>query len=78
MRFTPTVFDGMEQNGRTFTAKKKPVEVQVHGPVKDHYWIQTREGTIKAEPGDYIIRGVEGEVYPIGPEIFDETYEVME
>lgn len=37
--------------------------------------IPTREGTMTAEVGDYIIRGVEGEYYPCKPEIFEKTYE---
>jgi len=37
--------------------------------------IDTLEGTMKASPGDYIIRGVEGEFYPCKPGIFHKTYE---
>lgn len=29
-----------------------------------------------AKTGDYIIRGVEGEIYPCKPDIFEKTYEV--
>lgn len=36
--------------------------------------IPTLEGTMEATPGDYIIRGVRGEVYPCKPEIFHTTY----
>ena len=37
--------------------------------------IPTLEGTIYASPGDYIIRGVQGEFYPCKPDIFKQTYE---
>lgn len=37
--------------------------------------IETREGTLTANVGDYIIKGVEGEVYPCGAGIFAKTYE---
>lgn len=40
--------------------------------------IPTLEGTMTAQPGDWIIRGVQGEIYPIKPEIFAETYEPVE
>jgi hypothetical protein len=40
-----------------------------------HFEIDTREGTLKGVPGDWIARGVEGEVYPIGADIFFKTYE---
>ena len=37
--------------------------------------ISTLEGDLMAEVGDRIIRGVQGEFYPIKPAIFDATYE---
>ncbi|WP_433078928.1 hypothetical protein ACQP1P_38730 [Dactylosporangium sp. CA-052675] len=37
--------------------------------------LQTLEGTMAANPGDWIIRGVQGEFYPCKPDIFDATYE---
>lgn len=40
--------------------------------------INTLEGVMKAMPGDYIIKGVQGEVYPCKPDIFEATYEVAE
>lgn len=40
--------------------------------------IQTLEGDMTAESGDWIIRGVKGEFYPCKPDIFDATYEAVE
>lgn len=37
--------------------------------------IDTLEGTMQAFPGDWIIRGVKGELYPCKPDIFAATYE---
>ena len=37
--------------------------------------IYTREGKLNAVKGDWIIKGVKGEFYPCGPEIFEMTYE---
>ena len=37
--------------------------------------IETLEGTMQASPGDFIIRGVNGEFYPCKPDIFEKTYE---
>ena len=37
--------------------------------------IYTLEGVMIANPGDYIIEGVKGELYPCKPDIFEETYE---
>lgn len=39
--------------------------------------IKTLEGTMTASPGDYIIKGVQGEIYPCKPDIFEETYELV-
>lgn len=39
--------------------------------------IQTLEGTMRARPGDWIIRGVKGEFYPCMPDIFKKTYECV-
>jgi hypothetical protein len=35
----------------------------------------TLEGQMLAQPGDWIIKGVKGELYPCKPDIFDATYE---
>lgn len=40
-----------------------------------HLEIRTLEGVMTASPGDYVIRGVAGEVYPCKPNIFEATYE---
>ena len=37
--------------------------------------IDTLEGTMRVDYGDYIIKGVQGEFYPCKPDIFHETYE---
>jgi len=39
--------------------------------------IQTLEGTMAASPGDWIIRGVQGEFYPCKPDVFAATYEAV-
>lgn len=38
-------------------------------------YIKTLEGEHHASVGDYIIRGVKGELYPCKPDIFEMTYE---
>jgi len=46
------------------------------GPPTLH--IDTLEGIMQAIPGDFIIRGVQGEFYPCKPDIFAATYEPAE
>lgn len=37
--------------------------------------IYTLEGVMTAKPGDWIIKGVQGELYPCKPDVFEKTYE---
>ena len=48
-------------------------------PLTDKLFIPTLEGTMRAKVGDWIVRGVRGEVWPVEESIFPETYdEVIE
>lgn len=38
-------------------------------------YIATLEGVMKADKGDWVIKGVKGEIYPCKPDIFEMTYE---
>ena len=40
-----------------------------------YFTIETLEGNMRADIGDWIIRGVKGELYPCKPDIFEATYE---
>lgn len=57
-------------------------EVGLDGKIKDtpkgNLTIETLEGNHTALPNDFIIRGVKGEYYPCKPDIFEQTYEVVE
>lgn len=57
--------------------RKIPVIVEAEQTNEVQY-IETLEGTMKASAGDWIITGVDGERYPVKPEIFKKTYEVLE
>ena len=50
-------------------------EFKVHGNGPFGIAIETLEGVMVASPGDWIIRGVQGEFYPCKPDIFEATYE---
>lgn len=39
--------------------------------------VRTKEGLLHASPGDFIIRGVQGEFYPCKPDIFAATYDAV-
>ena len=40
-------------------------------------YVNTLEGDMLVNKGDYIIKGVNGEVYPCKPDIFHKTHEVV-
>lgn len=59
-----------------FPVRSTPTEKEARGPVDERTEIETREGTVVAEPGDYVIREPDGNLYPISADKFAEYYEV--
>lgn len=41
-------------------------------------FVNTLEGTMTASLGDYIVKGIDGELYPCKYDIFERTYELVE
>ena len=59
-------------------ARKKPVVIEFREVNSEKEIIETREGTLTAYKNkDFIIRGVEGELYPITKTTFHKTYEII-
>lgn len=56
--------------------RKKPVIIEAFR-TDEEFYINTLEGTMKANKGDWIITGVNGEQYPCKPDIFEKTYEAV-
>lgn len=85
-RKKPVVVEAMQWNGNNLYEclcfmncdKKQPEPYNISHNAKNEIAIQTLEGTMIASVGDYIIRGVNGELYPCKPDIFEKTYEVVE
>lgn len=44
----------------------------------DHIVVNTLEGSMTANIGDYLIKGISGELYPCKPDIFEKTYELAD
>lgn len=87
-RKKPVVIDAFKLNDRGFVEDDwfwdavSNNEIITHNFGKNYSepaWceIHTLEGVMKASNGDYIIRGVNGEIYPCKPDIFEKTYEPM-
>ena len=72
-------YDGYEASIATFV--DRDFESPFHNPAVVYKQsggeclISTLEGAMVAKPGDWIIRGVKGELYPCKPDIFAATYE---
>lgn len=80
----PVTIEAMEWDGTI--PGGRPI-IDWAGPDADMRWtnetpqrlvIRTLEGDMRADPGDFIIKGVEGEFYPCKPAIFWKTYWHME
>lgn len=56
--------------------RKKPLVIEAY-QTEIELLIPTLEGNHIASPGDFIVRGVDGEYYPCKPDIFRETYDLV-
>ena len=79
-RKKPVVIEAVQWRGErdceavfAFLGWDHPTDETAH----DEIHIPTLEGTMTASPGDWIIRGVQGEYYPCKPDIFAATYEAV-
>lgn len=78
-------FLGFYGKERNFSERPKWLEVALYVDktieffdVPEKLTIHTLEGPIYASVDDYIIKGVDGELYPCKPDIFEKTYEIVE
>lgn len=58
-----------------FTGPDRPVTGVSIDPADGSMIIATLEGDMRVSPGDWVIRGVQGEFYPCKPDIFAATYD---
>jgi len=63
-------FTGLHESAKKWTWEEYEKVVALQG-----LKIFTLEGPLNASPGDYIIKGVQGEFYPCKPDIFEATYD---
>lgn len=89
-RKRPVVIEAVQYNGlnhaeiEKFVGKKIEVNLESEtayeagvAPPIFSLNIHTLEGVMKAQGGDWIIKGVNGEFYPCKPDIFEKTYEAV-
>ena len=63
-------FTGLHESGASMSWAEYESLVALKG-----FKIFTLEGTMAADVGDWIIKGISGEFYPCKPDIFEKTYE---
>ncbi len=68
VQLTDNAFDGDHPN-------QEHVPGVTYDPQRRVACIETLEGTMTANIGDWIIKGVKGELYPCKPDIFEATYD---
>lgn len=79
----------LEVEARQFTAKSfKAIEKWTKGRVfqfmkgvkgqPDKCIVRTLEGNLYANSGDYIVKGIKGEFYPVAQDIFESSYDKVE
>lgn len=85
-RKKPVVIEAVQWNGSTISETPDwlrealymtPPTVGGIFRLDDKIQIFTLEGTMTASPGDWIIRGINGELYPCKPDIFAATYDAV-
>lgn len=67
-------FDAGDWKAYSNDYRKKPVVIQAL-KLECEVRINTLEGEMIGNAGDYLIKGVNGEFYPCKPDIFHKTYE---
>lgn len=56
---------------------KKPIPISAV-QIDEEFEVETMEGIMRGKPGDYLMRGIRGEIYPCDKGIFEESYERCE
>lgn len=45
--------------------------------INEEFEVQSLEGRVKGKAGDYLMRGIQGELYICDQQIFNDTYELI-
>jgi len=72
------MFDTFEQVEGMDGCRKKPIVVHAKR-IDEEFRVNTLEGNYKqGKPGDYLMRGIDGELYICDGPIFERTYDWVE
>ena len=71
------IFDTFEEVEGMIDCKKKPIVVQCK-QISEPFQVNTLEGNYKqGKAGDYLIKGIDGELYICDGPIFEKTYDLV-
>lgn len=78
-RKKPVVIEAMQWDGTNVAELRDFFGTFSHWSFKETEYvdIKTLEGTMRANPNDWIIKGVKGEFYPCKPDIFSALYDAV-
>lgn len=57
-------------------AVKKPIAIKCI-QINEPFMVETLEGKMKGKKGDWLMIGIDGEMYPCDQDIFDKTYNLL-
>jgi len=70
-------FDTFEQVTNMVDCRKKPIVIQTK-KINEPFRVNTLEGNYKqGKAGDYLMRGIDSELYICDGPIFDKTYDIL-
>ena len=70
-------FDTFEQVEGMVPCRKKPIIIQAK-KINEDFRVNTLEGNYKqGKAGDYLMRGIDGELYICDRSIFDRSYDIL-
>jgi len=55
---------------------KRPIPIMAM-QILETFWVESLEGNHQGKEGDYLLKGVRGELYICDREIFEETYTLL-
>lgn len=64
-------------NLKFLNAVKKPIIVKCI-QIDEPFEVETMEGVIKGKKDDYLVIGIDGEMYPVDKEIFLKSYDIFQ
>lgn len=86
-RKKPIEIEALQWNGLNLSEIKKWGGIKLHVDIDDAAWqlnicppiifmtVETEEGVMRVNVGDYLVKGIVGELYPVKEDIFLKTYE---